>query len=378
MAILVGTASWAEKSLIDSGLFYPPAAKTPEARLRFYASVFPLVEVDASYYAIPSQATAQAWVERTPPGFVFNVKAFRFLTGHQTDAKVLPKAIRELLGAASRTVYRTAGQEVQDAIWHHFLLSLEPLRASGKLGLVHFQFPPSVVALPRSMEHVERCVDRLRGAVVSIEFRHKSWWEGALRTHETLTWLRRIGAVHTVVDGPQGADNSVPAVWETTHDRYALVRMHGRNAEAYNAPAKTAGERFDYDYPDDEIRGLAAEAVRLAYKVRNTHLIFNNCDLDKGQRNGMTAMRMVADLETKRPDRSGIFPTNGMLSRLSAAEISGALDLLPDPDSGGPDEVDVEIESDRFGRVQVICERKKASHHRHSHRFWSATFARPI
>ncbi|UUZ74079.1 DUF72 domain-containing protein [Polaromonas sp. P1(28)-8] len=75
MTILVGTASWTDKTLVDSGLFYPPEAKSAEARLRYYASRFPMVEVDSSYYAIPAPSTAQLWVERAPPGFVFNIKA---------------------------------------------------------------------------------------------------------------------------------------------------------------------------------------------------------------------------------------------------------------------------------------------------------------
>lgn len=378
MTILVGTASWAEKSLIDSGLFYPPEAKTPEARLRYYASIFPLVEADSSYYAIPSQATVQRWVERTPPGFKMNIKAFRFLTGHATEAKVMPAPVRELIGGRSRIIYRDASSEVRDAVWHHFLLALEPLRASGKLGLVHFQFPPSVVPLPRAQDHIEQCVDRLRGAVVSIEFRHKCWWDGHYRTDETLNWLRRLGAVHTVVDGPQGADNSVPAVWEPTHTNFALVRLHGRNAETYNAPAKTAGERFDYDYPDNEIQGVVAEAVRLAFKVRNTHLIFNNCDLDKGQRNGMTALRMVAERAGERPDLSGWNPPNGILGRLTSGDTHAATSQLPPVDPDSPQFIDVEVDTEHHGRVRIICERREAAHHKDRHEFWAACFAQPI
>lgn len=86
---LVGTASWSDKTLLDCGKFYPPTAKTPEARLRFYASQFNLVEVDTSYYAIPAVTTAQHWAERTPPGFVFNVKAFSLFTGQWTSTDVL-------------------------------------------------------------------------------------------------------------------------------------------------------------------------------------------------------------------------------------------------------------------------------------------------
>lgn len=79
MAILVGTASWTDKSLIACGRFYPPEVKTPQARLRHYASIFPLVEVDSSYYAMPSAAMAQLWAERMlvhfqfPPWVVCNV-----------------------------------------------------------------------------------------------------------------------------------------------------------------------------------------------------------------------------------------------------------------------------------------------------------------
>jgi uncharacterized protein YecE (DUF72 family) len=81
--ILIGTASWTDKSLIASRRFYPPKVNTPEERLRYYASQFPLVEVDSSYYAMPKPEVAQLWAERTPPDFTFNIKAFRLFTGHQ-------------------------------------------------------------------------------------------------------------------------------------------------------------------------------------------------------------------------------------------------------------------------------------------------------
>lgn len=57
MAILVGTASWTDKTLLDCGRFYPKDANTAEARLRYYSSLYPVVEVDSSYYAIPRKRT---------------------------------------------------------------------------------------------------------------------------------------------------------------------------------------------------------------------------------------------------------------------------------------------------------------------------------
>src|ERR671931_948410 len=93
--ILVGTASWTDRTLIESGRFYPREAKSAEARLKHYASHFPLVEIDATYYAPPAEQTAQLWAERTPPGFVFDVKAFRLFTQHPTQFKVFPKDVQE-------------------------------------------------------------------------------------------------------------------------------------------------------------------------------------------------------------------------------------------------------------------------------------------
>lgn len=95
--ILIGTASWTDKTLINCGRFYPKEAKSAEARLRYYATQFPIVEVDSSYYGMPTPTNAQLWAQRTPDGFVFNVKAFRLFTGHQTSPIVLHKDLQLVL-----------------------------------------------------------------------------------------------------------------------------------------------------------------------------------------------------------------------------------------------------------------------------------------
>ncbi|TWT13089.1 DUF72 domain-containing protein [Reyranella sp. CPCC 100927] len=294
MSFVVGTASWTDKTLIDCGRFYPADCKTPEARLRYYASIFPLVEVDTSYYAIPAPAMAQQWAERTPDHFVFNVKAFRLFTGHMTETKVLPRDIQQALGTRRRLHHKTVPEDIRTELWKRFAEALEPLRRAGKLGLVHFQFPPTVQYGNEAMARVEACRAQLPQHTLSIEFRHKSWWDGPARVASTLDFLRIHRLVHTVVDGPQGADNSVPAVWETTHADWLLLRLHGRNIESYNAPARTAAERFDYDYPDQELAGLADDLVRMAPTARNKHVVFNNCDEDKGQRNGIAFMKLLS------------------------------------------------------------------------------------
>src|SRR6266849_5814955 len=146
--IRVGTAGWTDKTLIDSG-WYPADAGNPEKRLRYYASQFPLVEVDSVYYALPAEQTAKAWAERTPDHFTFNVKAFSLFTQHPTPVKALPTDLREAAGQSGkdRVYLKDVDPALADAAWDRFLAALEPLRGAGqpgagKLGAILLQFPP--------------------------------------------------------------------------------------------------------------------------------------------------------------------------------------------------------------------------------------------
>lgn len=295
MNILVGTASWTDKTLIASGRFYPAKATSAEARLRYYASQFPLVEVDSSYYAMPAAATSQLWAERTPTGFVMNVKAFRLFTGHQTSPRVLPKDIREALGCpdAGMLYYKDTPAEIRAELWRRFHQALVPLAASARLGLVHFQFPPWLVRNREGHAHVEHCAQAMDGYDLSVEFRHRSWFDGE-RAARTLAFERELGVAHTVVDGPQGFHNSVPALWQATHARYALVRLHGRNAQTWNIRGQTAAsDRFNYDYAHDELAELAPRIRRLAESVGAVHVVFNNNMEDQGQRNARSLIDLL-------------------------------------------------------------------------------------
>ena len=107
--ILIGTSSWTDPTLVKEGNFYPPQAKSAEARLKFYATQFPLVEVDSTYYYPPSERNSVLWIERTPPDFTFNIKAYSLLTNHPTRPDSLYKEIREALPselAGKRNLYR--------------------------------------------------------------------------------------------------------------------------------------------------------------------------------------------------------------------------------------------------------------------------------
>ena len=294
MTVLIGTAAWADPSLIGCGRFYPPDCRTPEARLRFYATQFPLVEVDSSFYAMPRPEVAHQWAQRTPEGFTFNVKAFRLFTGHATPPQALDADLRRALGldaapGAPPLYYPHVPGEIRDELWRRFEMALEPLRQASRLGLVHFQYAPWVRRNRAGLAHVRVCAERLADAfTVSTEFRHRSWFDGA-NANATLALQHELGLVHTVVDEPQGFDNSVPPVWAATRPDVALVRLHGRNARTWNAPAGSRSTgRFDHDYQGEELLDLSRRIRTLAEQVVNAHVVFNNNHEDQGQRNGRT------------------------------------------------------------------------------------------
>jgi uncharacterized protein YecE (DUF72 family) len=301
--ILTGSASWTDKSLIACGRFYPPDARTAESRLRFYATQFPLVEVDSSFYGMPTAQNARLWVERTPAEFTFNVKAFRLFTGHAAQPQVLHRDIQQALGPGAPRSLRLHDlpRELQDELWRRFIEAIAPLRAAGKLGAVLFQFSPSVRRSPVGRAVVEEAVSRMPSHLLSVEFRHRTWFEDA-HADETLAWQRELGVVHTVVDSPRGFANTVPCIWEATHPALALVRLHGRNAQTWNIThAASSASRFNYWYSADELAAMVPELQHLAGQVRKVHVVFNTNAEDQGQ----VHARMMRGLLYKRDKGRG-------------------------------------------------------------------------
>jgi uncharacterized protein YecE (DUF72 family) len=284
--ILIGSASWTDKTLIECGRFYPRETRSAEARLRYYATQFPIVEVDSSYYGMPTPLNAQLWADRTPEHFVFNVKAFRLFTGHQTSPIVLPRDIQQALGpdAPGTLYYREVPAEILGELWRRFSEALEPLRQAGKLGAVHFQFAPWMLRNREGMGHVRECVARMEGHLLSVEFRNKSWFDGD-NMGKTVAFERELGVVHTIVDGPQGFANCVPCVWEVTNPALALVRLHGRNRETWNIRSSASSSRFNYWYSKEELAALAPEIRRVAAMAGAVHVLFNTNYQDQGQVN---------------------------------------------------------------------------------------------
>lgn len=310
MTIRTGTSSWTDPTLIACGRFYPPGVDTPEARLRHYASIFDLVEVDSSYYRLPDATVAWRWTQRTPPSFRFHIKAFRAFTGHTTPLTALPKDIAQALGHGSDPSSQKHIQlapdeipaELRDELWRRYLEAIEPLRQSGQLTAIHFQFSPRVQNDRAGRLLVFDTARRLAGERHAVEFRHRSWFDSPSRERATLAMLRETGAAHTIVDSPSGFDNTVPAIWATTRDDLCVVRLHGRNAAAWNRRDIAASSgRFDYEYDASELIDISARVQRIAAQADDTHVLFNTNHEDQGMKNASAFQRALTDLARLRP-----------------------------------------------------------------------------
>lgn len=308
MTIRTGTSSWTDPTLIACGRFYPPGVDTPAARLRHYASKFDLVEVDSSYYRLPDADVAWRWTQRTPSAFRFHIKAFRAFTGHNTPLDALPPDIAQALPSHELQHHRASPEaaqiaapdipaELQDELWRRYLEAVEPLRQSGQLTAIHFQFSPRVQNDRAGRALVFETARRLDGERHAIEFRHRSWFDTPSREAATLAMLRETGAAHTIVDSPSGFDNTVPAVWATTRDDLCVVRLHGRNAAAWNRRGVTASSgRFVYEYSASELIDISARVERIAALADDTHVLFNTNHEDQGMKNAAAFQRALVDL----------------------------------------------------------------------------------
>ena len=296
--MLVGISSWTEPTLIKEGGFYPKGVKSAEERLKFYASQFPIVEVDSTYYFPPSERNSVLWIERTPKDFTFNIKAYSLLTHHPTKVDSLYQEVREALPpelAEKRNVYmEKIPSELAEEVWERFRSALMPLHSAGKLGAVLLQFPQWFVISRGAKEYLLECKERLPDYRVAVEFRHKSWMTERNR-EETLSFLEEHDFPFVCVDMPQGFESSLPPIAVATSKDLAMVRFHGRKAETWDKKTKTAAERFDYDYTEKELSEWAPKIDELGTQAKETHVIMNNCYRNYAMKN---ARQLIDLLET--------------------------------------------------------------------------------
>ena len=295
--IRIGTAGWTDRTLLPAGLFYPGGVETAEDRLRYYASQFPLVEIDSSYYGLPVRRNSELWAARTPDGFRFDIKAYALMTGHPTEVARLPRALREALPAsvaAQRRVYpRDLPPEIYDEVWSIFRDAIQPLVDAGRLGSVLLQYPQWFMPGNAARNALLEARDRLGDISCTIEFRNRGWFESRSRDR-TLGFLSDHALPYVIVDEPQGLPNSVPPIAAVTAPALAIVRFHGRRDDVWNRRGVSVADKYRYLYDRDELASWVPRVLDVAEKAEETHIVFNNCYANYGTTNAREMSAMLA------------------------------------------------------------------------------------
>jgi len=264
--VLIGTSSWS-----GHDPFYPPGTK-PADQLSFYATHFPVVEVNTTYYHVPSQSTVQGWVDRTPDHFVFDVKPPRELT-------------------STPETPRGAAPEPDADLASTFLEALQPLIDAHKLGALTFQFPPSYRNTDEHREYLQMLPEFFPDLPIAVEFRRRDWLD-ADHADETLALLRDAGLSYTMVDEPQRGTGSVPPVFGVT-SALAVIRFHGRNAAQWYSFSGSSKSRFDWDYHPEELQEWVPRIRRAVEEAAAVHIFFNTNRDDQAPRNAMLLIEQL-------------------------------------------------------------------------------------
>jgi uncharacterized protein YecE (DUF72 family) len=248
--IHVGVCGWG-----DHYDLYPQGVRAGD-KLSVYASHFPIVEIDSSFYAILPQKNYETWVKDTPASFGFIVKPHQAMTGHQ----------------------RGDAPSDRGELFRRFADSIEPLVEAGKLKALLFQYPPWFDCTREHVLYVQACRQAFADYPVAVEFRHRSWFDQRFR-EKTLSFLRELGATHVLCDEPQVGSGCVPIVVAVTHPKLALVRFHGRNAAGWRDPGKGQNwreVRYLYKYSEAELNEWIPHIRQIAREAEEVCILFNN------------------------------------------------------------------------------------------------------
>jgi len=259
--ILVGTSGFSYKDWV--GVLYPESIKSAEM-LEFYATIFPCVELNFTYYQMPGRRTIEGLVRKVPDDFEFCVKANKIMT-HEIDTDNDPDLLKKTFS--------------------NFMEALKPMTTRGILGCVLAQFPWSFRKTASNIEYVLRFKELLPDIPVVAEFRNAQWI-----TDETFNLLRSYNVAFCAVDEPK-LPGLVPPVAEATSD-LGYVRFHGRNAKKWWKHS-TPGERYDYLYSEAELKEWIPKILQVSDKTGKTYVFFNNCHSGQAAENARMLQAML-------------------------------------------------------------------------------------
>ncbi len=261
---------------------------TAEERLKFYAGRFNTVEVDSTYYALPSERMVMLHTERTPDDFMLHYKAFGLMTQHSVDSKRLPKAVKMLIEPKLLDKpyfsYKMADPDVLDLSFKMFESAMRPAHNAGKLGTVLFQYPPWFKYSQDNLSYIEKCRHKMPDYHLAVEFRNPSWVDDD-HVEEVMDFLKDKDLIYTSVDEPQfDSGSTMPGIMKAT-SKIGYIRLHGRNKDAWYKKGISPAERFAYLYSGEELGELSISMADVFRSTDSTFVMFNNCFQDYGVRN---------------------------------------------------------------------------------------------
>lgn len=260
----IGTSGYSYPGPSPKGwyeVFYPETRGKRFDELEYYSGFFDTVEINTTFYRPPAPGMATAWAKKVPAGFEFSVKAWQKFT----HARRIGGDVGE-----PEAKWEAPAQEDVDL----FRNGIEPLTASGKLGVLLFQYPPGFHFSKENAERLIWTLTAFRDYPKAVELRHRSWSDSEKRTRGLLA---EFGASWVLIDEPKFG-SSIRQDFEPVGDIF-YFRLHGRNYAKWWEHGET-WERYDYLYSPDEIGGLARELKSMVRqhgeRLRKAFVFFNN------------------------------------------------------------------------------------------------------
>lgn len=276
--VYIGLCSWTEKTLIESGEFYPKHVNSAESRLRYYNQYFKTVEVDSTYYSLPSERNSVLWVQRTTEDFLFHIKAYGAITGHRIDPKTLPKDIQKEIAHSDLLQKRLfiKDKTLRELIIQRFKSSLLPLYESKKLAMIVLQFPPWFVYSHKNIDFIINSKEELMPFSIAVEFRHGSWLNKTNKD-TTINHLMKNNITYITSDEPQYGDETTIPFYPSLTTDIAYFRFHGRNKENWLKKGIETSLRYAYEYSLDELQGFTTPIKTIERDAKIVFVMFNNC-----------------------------------------------------------------------------------------------------
>jgi len=264
--IKIGTSGFSFPDWV--GAVYPSKIKKSDM-LSYYGDElgFDTLEVNFTYYALPSETTMESFAKRTSAKFEFVVKGYKGMTHAPFD---------------TRLEQRPAKEDVKKD-FVRFMSALEPLQKRDKLGAVLLQFPVFFYPNRENLDYILQAKEWIGQTSTVIEFRNRAWAK-----RETFDFLKENNLAYCAVDEPR-LSRLMPFVNETTSD-ISYLRFHGRNKNWFNVPTS---ERYNYLYSDSELKEFIPEIDKMDKSSIKSYIFFNNCHAGSAVRNAQMMKKLL-------------------------------------------------------------------------------------